>query len=110
LTRRLVDVTQEIITTEQDCNTDEGIWIDAGTKERTGEGFAERVMGRVAAKSVTHPKTGEVIVARGEMITEDNWKLAEAAQVEKASAVRSRARRGTVCARCATVVISRAAV
>jgi DNA-directed RNA polymerase subunit beta' len=84
LTRRLVDVTQEIIITEQDCGTDEGIWIDAGSKERTGETFGERVIGRVAAKSIAHPKTGEVLIAAGELITEENWKLVEAAKVEKA--------------------------
>jgi DNA-directed RNA polymerase subunit beta' len=84
LTRRLVDVTQEIITTEQDCGTTEGIWIDAKSKERTGESFAERVIGRVAAKNIVHPKTGQVLIATGEMITEENWKLAEAAKVEKA--------------------------
>ena len=56
LTRRLVDVAQEVIITQEDCGTNTGIWIDAGTKERTGETFAERVVGRVAASAIAHPK------------------------------------------------------
>jgi DNA-directed RNA polymerase subunit beta' len=84
LTRRLVDVTQEIIITEEDCGTSEGIWIDDGSKERTGESFAERVIGRIAAKSIAHPKTGQVIIPAGELINEENWKLVEAAKVTQA--------------------------
>jgi len=102
LTRRLVDVTQEIITTEEDCGTSAGIWIDTSSKERTGESFAERVIGRVAAKSIAHPKTGEVIIAAGELIDEDNWKVAESAKVEKVfarSPLTCESRHG-LCAKC----------
>ena len=84
LTRRLVDVAQEVIITEEDCGTRAGVWIDADTKERTGETFAERVAGRVAAAALAHPMTGEVIVSACEMITEEAWKIAESAKVSKA--------------------------
>jgi DNA-directed RNA polymerase subunit beta' len=83
LTRRLVDVAQEVIITEEDCGTSEGIWIDDGSKERTGESFAERVMGRVVLQSIVDPKTGEVIIPAGETITESNWALVEKAKVER---------------------------
>ncbi|MBI4789301.1 MAG: DNA-directed RNA polymerase subunit beta' [Chloroflexi bacterium] len=83
LTRRLVDVTQEIIITQEDCGTSSGIWIDSGSKERTGEEFGERVIGRVAAAAVAHPKTGEVIVSAGEMVTEELWHKIEQAKVDR---------------------------
>ncbi len=102
LTRRLVDVAQEVIITEEDCGTNDGVWIDAESKERTGETFAERVVGRVAASALAHPKTGEVIVPAGEIITEDAWKIAEKVQVRKAR-VRSPLTCGSrhgLCAKC----------
>ncbi|MEW5718755.1 MAG: DNA-directed RNA polymerase subunit beta', partial [Chloroflexota bacterium] len=72
------------------------------TKERTGETFAERVVGRVAASALAHPKTGQVIVPAGEVITEDAWKIAEKVQVRKAR-VRSPLTCGSrhgLCAKC----------
>ena len=102
LTRRLVDVAQEVIITEEDCGTSGGIEIDAASKERTGETFAERVVGRVAAAALADPKSGEVIVAAGEMITEEHWEAIEKAKIERVS-VRSpltcTARHG-LCAKC----------
>ncbi len=102
LTRRLVDVAQEVIITEDDCGTSNGIWIDAYGKERTGESFAERVMGRITLAPVVHPKTGEVIIAAGEMINEVTWAQAEAAKVDKVyarSPLTCQSRHGA-CAKC----------
>jgi DNA-directed RNA polymerase subunit beta' len=102
LTRRLVDVAQEVIIYEEDCGTNAGIWIDAGSKERTGESFAERVMGRIVAQSIADPKTGEIIIPAGEMITEHNWNAVEKAKVERVyvrSPLTCQARYG-VCAKC----------
>jgi DNA-directed RNA polymerase subunit beta' len=105
LTRRLVDVAQEVIITEEDCalgSATNGIWIDRGGKERTGEDFSERVIGRMAAGSVVHPKTGEVLVSVGEMIGEEAWAQAEAAKVERVqvrSPLTCAARHG-LCAKC----------
>jgi DNA-directed RNA polymerase subunit beta' len=102
LTRRLVDVAQEVIINEEDCGTRAGIWIDAGSKERTGEDFSERVLGRIAAAAIAHPKTGEVLVAAGEMITEEGWPAIESAKVERVyvrSPLTCEARHG-MCAQC----------
>ncbi|MBI5300581.1 MAG: DNA-directed RNA polymerase subunit beta' [Chloroflexi bacterium] len=102
LTRRLVDVAQEVIITEHDCGTRAGIWLDATSKERTGETLAERVVGRVAAADIKHPRTGETIVPTGELVTEELWAQAEAAKVDKAylrSPLTCESRHG-LCAKC----------
>ena len=102
LTRRLVDVAQEVIITEEDCGTMAGIDIDAGSKDRTGEAFAERVVGRVAATAVADPKSGEVIVPAGELVTEEHWETIEKAKVDQIT-VRSPltcAARHGICAKC----------
>ncbi|SUN77760.1 DNA-directed RNA polymerase subunit beta' [Streptococcus macacae] len=72
LTRRLVDVAQDVIIREDDCGTDRGLTIAAITdgKEVT-ETLEERLQGRYTKKSVRHPETGEVIVEPNTLITED---------------------------------------
>jgi DNA-directed RNA polymerase subunit beta' len=80
LTRRLVDVAQDMIINDYDCGTKAGWWIrradDVGSQS-----LAQRIVGRVLAGSVTHPKTGEIVTAgeskaeRGVLVSED---LAEA--------------------------------
>jgi DNA-directed RNA polymerase subunit beta' len=102
LTRRLVDVAQEVIITEDDCGTSVGVWVDANSKERTGETFAERAIGRVAAAPITDPKSSEVIIPAGEMIIEENWAPVEKAKVTRAyvrSPLTCEARHG-LCAKC----------
>ena len=102
LTRRLVDVTQEIIITQEDCGTSAGIWIDSGSKDRTGEEFGERVIGRVTASALAHPKTGEVLVPAGETVTEELWPKIEAAKVDRVyvrTPLECEARHG-MCAKC----------
>ena len=102
LTRRLVDVAQEVIITVDDCGTNAGIWMDDSSKERTGESFTERVIGRIAGAPVAHPKSGEVIIPPGEMITEELWAEAAAAKVDKVfvrSVLTCQARYGC-CAKC----------
>ncbi|MBI3537198.1 MAG: DNA-directed RNA polymerase subunit beta', partial [Chloroflexi bacterium] len=102
LTRRMVDVAQEIIITEDDCGTTNGIMIDAASKDRTGENFAERVVGRCAAVPIVHPKTEDVIVPAGEMITAEYWEEIDAAKVTTVtvrSAMTCIAPYG-ICARC----------
>jgi DNA-directed RNA polymerase subunit beta' len=72
LTRRLVDVAQDVIVREDDCGTDRGILVRAltdGTEVIVK--LEERLIGRYARKTVKHPETGEVIVRENEMITED---------------------------------------
>lgn len=84
LTRRLVDVAQDVIIREDDCGTDRGLDVTA-IKEGNEviETLEERLLGRYARKSILHPETGEVIVGANEMITEDLTKQVIEAGVEK---------------------------
>ncbi len=70
LTRRLVDVAQEMIIDAVDCGTRSGVWIHLDETKKMGQTMVERLLGRVAAAAVVHPETGEVIVAAQEMIEE----------------------------------------
>ncbi len=70
LTRRLIDVAQDVITFEDDCGTTEGIWVNEPKEKGILPPLAERVLGRLAAADIANPKTGEIIVARNEEITE----------------------------------------
>ncbi|MFN9164132.1 MAG: DNA-directed RNA polymerase subunit beta' [Alphaproteobacteria bacterium] len=84
LTRRLVDVAQDCIITQDDCGTTAGITVaavlDGGNVVAT---LTERTLGRTAADDVKDPATGKIIVKRGEEITEDKAEALEAAQVPK---------------------------
>ena len=76
LTRRLVDVAQDMIVNAEDCGTDAGIWLC--TQDNVGrQTLSDRIVGRVAAASVAHPETGELIVDRNQMINEDEAELIE---------------------------------
>jgi DNA-directed RNA polymerase subunit beta' len=70
LTRRLVDVAQDIITIEDDCGTEEGAVIRA-TDNVADQSMSTRLHGRVLAKRVVHPETGEVLAERDELIDKD---------------------------------------
>ena len=73
LTRRLVDVSQDMIVREDDCGTDQGVVVSAFINEKTGstiESLRDRIVGRYANKKIVHPETKAVIVDRLEMITE----------------------------------------
>ncbi|MBN2471789.1 MAG: transporter substrate-binding domain-containing protein [Anaerolineae bacterium] len=70
LTRRLVDVAQDMIINADDCETEAGIWIRRAD-DVAGQRLDERVVGRYAAGSIINPQTGEIIVARNEMISEE---------------------------------------
>ncbi|HHX02601.1 MAG TPA: DNA-directed RNA polymerase subunit beta' [Firmicutes bacterium] len=107
LTRRLVDVSQDVIVREHDCGTDEGIYIGAikeisGDIEDVIESLSERIAGRVALEDIVDPKTDAVIVHTNEMITDRQAKAIEAAGIEKVkirSVLRCRTRYG-VCVQC----------
>ncbi|MCS7031520.1 MAG: DNA-directed RNA polymerase subunit beta' [Gloeomargarita sp. SKYG116] len=68
LTRRLVDVAQDLIIREVDCGTERGIWLRALEVGEKQIPLQERLLGRVAARDVVHPQTGEVLVARNQDI------------------------------------------
>ena len=106
LTRRLVDVSQEVIIREEDCGSREGIVVSAITENgKPLETLAERLNGRYTIDPILDPRAdhaGEVMVEAGELITEPMAKKIEeagVASVEVRSILRCRARRG-VCAHC----------
>lgn len=80
LTRRLVDVSQDVIVREHDCGTHEGIVVcDIVDSGRVIEDFVERMIGRYAADDVIDPNTGELIVSRDQMMTEADAQRIKAA-------------------------------
>jgi DNA-directed RNA polymerase subunit beta' len=103
LTRRLVDVAQDAIITEEDCGTMDGIWVDALVEggeilQRVGE----RILGRVALEDIYDPVTQEVLVKANEDIDENKVERIEKAGIERVrirSALTCEAMRG-VCKKC----------
>ncbi|MGE3073812.1 MAG: DNA-directed RNA polymerase subunit beta' [Dehalococcoidia bacterium] len=70
LTRRLIDVSQDVIILEEDCGTTSGLWIERDVNGDTADSLRARILGRYAAMDVVDESTGEVICARGEEINE----------------------------------------
>ncbi len=103
LTRRLVDVSQDIIVREDDCGTTDGVWVtDIKNGNELIEGLAERLSGRFAAEDIKNPETGEIIVPRNELITDKMADAVVAAGVTKAkirTLLTCKAHQG-VCAKC----------
>ena len=74
LTRRLVDVAQDVIIKEDDCGTDKGYWIETLMDRKTNsviEPLQDRLVGRYSKQDVTDPNTGELIIASDEFITDE---------------------------------------
>ena len=82
LTRRLVDVAQDIIINAHDCGTQGGIWIRAD-EDIGGQSMSERLLGRIAAAPLANPETGELILDRNEEIDEEIAAVIEERGVEK---------------------------
>jgi len=103
LTRRLVDVSQEVIIREEDCGIESGVVVKAITEgNEVIEGLKDRLNGRVSLKDVVNPETGEIIVHADELIDEDIAKVicdAGIEEVEIRSILTCKARIG-VCAKC----------
>jgi DNA-directed RNA polymerase subunit beta' len=102
LTRRLVDVSQDVIINVEECGTKEGIWVERSRSDIIDDPLVERLMGRYAAGVIVSPKTGETLVQEGELIDEVKAALIEDAGVEKAhvrSPLTCKLRHG-VCAMC----------
>ncbi|HOR86140.1 MAG TPA: DNA-directed RNA polymerase subunit beta' [Bacillota bacterium] len=71
LTRRLVDVSQDVIVREEDCGTDEGLIVsEIKDGNEVIEGLKDRLVGRYSNADILHPETGEVLVKKNELITE----------------------------------------
>ena len=103
LTRRLVDVSQDVIIREEDCGAEEGIVVSAITSGTTVvEGLRDRLLGRYTVNDVMDPMTGELIVPSNTMMGEAEANAIIAAGIESVEVrtiLRCRARRG-VCAHC----------
>jgi DNA-directed RNA polymerase subunit beta' len=103
LTRRLVDVAQDVIISEEDCGTILGIEITAlKDVEQEREPLAERITGRVSQEDVINPRTDEVIVAAGELITEEIAEKIEDSSIDSVyirTVLTCESKRG-VCAKC----------
>ncbi len=85
LTRRLVDVSQDVIVRENDCGTKEGIDVTSlgGEEETAIETLEERCVGRLAAQEVVDPETEEVIIARNELITKKKMKKVKESNIKE---------------------------
>ncbi len=103
LTRRLVDVSQDVIINIEDCGTLRGVEIEALKKnEEIVETLGERILGRVSLHDVYNPLTEELLVASGDEITEEVVKAIEASPIEKVetrSPLTCEAKQG-ICAKC----------
>lgn len=83
LTRRLVDVSHDVIITEEDCGTLRGLVCTAlKNGDEVISTLYERILGRVSVHDVVHPTTGELIVASGEEITEEKARVIEESPIE----------------------------
>ncbi|MDA1188116.1 MAG: DNA-directed RNA polymerase subunit beta' [Chloroflexi bacterium] len=71
LTRRLIDVSQEIVIAEDDCETESGIWIEEEAEGDRFSPFTDRIKSRFTAAPIAHPDTGEVLVDRNVVIDEN---------------------------------------
>ena len=103
LTRRLVDVSQDVIINTEDCETLRGVEVQALKKnEEIVESLGERILGRVALHDVYNPMTEELILTSGQQIMEADVKKIEASPIEKVevrSALTCEAEKG-ICAKC----------
>src|SRR5699024_3926606 len=105
LTRRLVEVVQDVIVKEEDCGTLQGLVVSDFIDEKSGavlEKFEERILGRCSNVKVIHPETKEVIVDKGEFINErivDKLKDAGINSIEIRSVLTCNTHNG-VCKKC----------
>ncbi|GFZ79809.1 DNA-directed RNA polymerase subunit beta' [Compostibacillus humi] len=84
LTRRLVDVAQDVIVREEDCGTDRGLKVTAlSDGSEVIEPLSDRLIGRTAFLTVKHPETGKVIVEKNQLISEDQAKEIVEAGIEE---------------------------
>lgn len=103
LTRRLVDVAQDVVINETNCGTERGIIVrpvvDGGNVIVS---IGERILGRTIQEDIVHPETGEVLVAKGKLIDENDVEIVEKAGVEqvKIRSVLTCETKDGVCAAC----------
>ncbi|RME90939.1 MAG: DNA-directed RNA polymerase subunit beta', partial [Anaerolineae bacterium] len=108
LTRRLVDVAQDVIVNEYDCGTKRGIWIRK-SDDVAGQSLGQRIFSRVLAERVLDPKTGEVLAERDDVIDHELARKIAASGVEEVkvrSPLTCELRHG-VCAKCYGIDLGR---
>ncbi len=102
LTRRLVDVSQDVVVNAEDCGTREGVTLTRKQSEDMNKFLSERLFGRVLAKDAVHPKTKKVLVKRGQVVDDTLAQVlekSEVAEVTVRSVLHCTLKRG-VCAAC----------
>ena len=102
LTRRLIDVSQDVIVQLEDCGATSGIWIAEGSNQGIMETLQERLVGRQTAEPVVHPDTGEILVDQNQPIDLDGAQAIISAGLTRVyvrSPLTCQARRG-ICQRC----------
>lgn len=82
LTRRLVDVAQDMIINELDCETEDGIWIRKDD-DIAGQSLDSRLLGRISADNVVDPKTGEIIMEHNQVIDNEDMLKVKAAGIKE---------------------------
>ncbi|MBI4215492.1 MAG: DNA-directed RNA polymerase subunit beta' [Parcubacteria group bacterium] len=102
LTRRLVDVSQDVVVREEDCGTLEGIFITRQDCKEMGKSMPERIVGRVLCEDVIDPAAGEAAFKRGDLIDSSVAKRIDKFNIDKVkvrSVARCRSRKG-ICKMC----------
>lgn len=102
LTRRLVDVAQDVIVTEEDCKDSEGVLFTQAESREMGETLIARILGRVSLEEITDPKTKKPIVKKNELITEEIARKLDKIELEQLrvrSILSCRLKKG-VCQKC----------
>ena len=105
LTRRLVDVSQDVIVREEKCDTTKGAWIEKIMDEKNGtvlEPLSDRIVGRYTIGDILNPATGEIIVGDDQLISDEQAAAIDKAGIERVyirTAIQCHAKRG-ICAHC----------
>ncbi|MEK7598356.1 MAG: DNA-directed RNA polymerase subunit beta' [Patescibacteria group bacterium] len=109
LTRRLVDVSQDVIIQEEDCKGKEGVYVYKEDSDRIGQNFYNRIVGRVLAEDIINPKTKEVAVKKGSLVSKEQGNAIEKLVIDKAkirSSITCKTRRG-ICQKCYGIDLGR---
>jgi DNA-directed RNA polymerase subunit beta' len=102
LTRRLVDVAQDVIVQEEDCKDKEGAYLYREDSDKIGQNFGSRVEGRVLLEDVVNPRTKKVIASKNEMVSREEAKEIDRLGIDKVrirSVVTCNTKRG-ICRKC----------
>ncbi|MDI6778246.1 MAG: DNA-directed RNA polymerase subunit beta' [Patescibacteria group bacterium] len=109
LTRRLVDVAQDVVVREVDCKDKEGAYLFRGDSDVVGIGFASRVGGRILIEDLKDPKSQKVIAEKGEIVTKEKAAEIEKKGIDKVkirSVVTCKSQRG-ICQKCYGIDLGR---